>query len=451
MASGSWDNGTDETADLYGNGTWNFDESTGVLTLSGTGNTPSTPFGSPPWVDYSESITRVIIESGFTQINWKSFTNCINLTSVSIPDTVTTIRGGAFNGSGLISVVIPDSVTMIENQSLIIDGAFENCKSLKSVTIGSSLTYLGSGTFQGCTALEEVIFRGAKPEFGIYTGIMSATYGDQFNCGTSDNPVTVTVYTTGWASDDAFICGYNDRGNPIEAIGDYTTFTYEILKPTSGECGTSAFWEYDEASGTLHISGTGAMTNFSTGSPSPWYDYRNDITSVVIDDGITHIGNYAFYYHAMIPSITVPDSVTSIGKYAFASCSNASAVTIGANVTDIQANSFFACKSVKEVYFAGSKPTLGENSFKMGISSTSPATATVYSKGWASSSVFTSTVIGTYTTLTYVKDPNLSVTGIAHVNVNGTWMEMVAYGNVNGVWKEFVISVNPDGTWRETV
>lgn len=181
----------------------------------------------------------------------------------------------------------------------------------------------------------------------------------------------------------------------------------------NGTCGTTVTWSLDESTGVLTISGTGAMTNFSTASPSPWYDYRNDITNLVIEDGITSIGNYAFYYHSAIPSITIPDSVTSIGEYAFSSCSAATTVTIGAGVTVISEKAFFASKLVTEVNFLGDQPTLEENSFQMGFSSTSKCTATVYSSGWASDSVFTSTVKGNYTTLTYERKPGVYFLGVS--------------------------------------
>lgn len=169
----------------------------------------------------------------------------------------------------------------------------------------------------------------------------------------------------------------------------------------SGTCGTNATWNLNESTKVLTISGSGAMTNFSTASPSPWYDYRNDITSVIVQEGITTIGDYAFYYHSAIPSITIPNSVTTIGKYAFSSCSGATTVVIGSRVTDIQKNAFYASKSVKSINFLGNQPTLEENSFKLGISSTSSATATIQSSGWANATVFNSNVIGTYTTLKY--------------------------------------------------
>ena len=88
---------------------------------------------------------------------------------------------------------------------------------------------------------------------------------------------------------------------------------------SSGTCGAEGdnlTWTLD-SEGTLTISGTGAMTDYSYGSKAPWYSSRSSIKSVTIGSGVTTIGNYAFYYCSSLASVTIPDSVTSIGGGAF--------------------------------------------------------------------------------------------------------------------------------------
>ncbi|MBR7155112.1 MAG: leucine-rich repeat protein, partial [Paludibacteraceae bacterium] len=70
----------------------------------------------------------------------------------------------------------------------------------------------------------------------------------------------------------------------------------------SGTCGDNLTWELTD--GVLTISGTGAMSNY-TSSSSPWYSYRSSITSVVIEEGVTNIGNYAFYNCTGLTSVTI--------------------------------------------------------------------------------------------------------------------------------------------------
>lgn len=101
----------------------------------------------------------------------------------------------------------------------------------------------------------------------------------------------------------------------------------------SGTCGDALTWELTD-DGVLTISGTGAMTDYSS-STSPWYNYRTSITSVVISDGVTSIGAYGFYSCKQLASVSLPDSLTTLGKSAFVSCSNLSSIAIPSGVTAI--------------------------------------------------------------------------------------------------------------------
>lgn len=89
----------------------------------------------------------------------------------------------------------------------------------------------------------------------------------------------------------------------------------------SGSCGTNVTWSFDSESGSLNISGTGAMDTYSNGT-APWYAYRNNIIDATINLGVTSIGEYAFYECSSLKSITIPLSVTSIGEYSFSGCYN---------------------------------------------------------------------------------------------------------------------------------
>ena len=96
---------------------------------------------------------------------------------------------------------------------------------------------------------------------------------------------------------------------------------------TTGDC----TWTLDD--GVLTISGNGAMGNYDVfSSPTPW---ETDITDVVIDNGVTHIGDMAFYGCTELAGITIPDSVTSIGDLAFYGCTELTDITIPDSVTTI--------------------------------------------------------------------------------------------------------------------
>ena len=122
----------------------------------------------------------------------------------------------------------------------------------------------------------------------------------------------------------------------------------------SGTCGENLTWTLDDA-GTLTISGTGAMQNgINTGIPgqkiNPWYDYREQIKSVVIQEGVTTIGDCAFGECVNLPSITLPDSITSIGNNAFWKCSSMVSITFGKGAFINTGSAFNECDSLKDVY-----------------------------------------------------------------------------------------------------
>ena len=146
----------------------------------------------------------------------------------------------------------------------------------------------------------------------------------------------------------------------------------------SGACGDNVTWKLT-SDGTLTISGKGAMDNYkfdgydylanSYRTDAPWdaYRYYRDsrsyyIRSVVIENGVTSIGDRAFYGCANLSSVTIPSSVTSIGEYAFYDCRLAS-VTIPSRVTSIGSNAFEECESLTSVTIPYGVAEIGERTF----------------------------------------------------------------------------------------
>ena len=101
----------------------------------------------------------------------------------------------------------------------------------------------------------------------------------------------------------------------------------------SGTCGNNLTWNLNAETGVLTISGTGAMEDYSyfPSVPAPWNNYRSSIKSVIINDGVTSIGSYAFRDCSSLTSVTIPESVTSIGSSAFADCSSLTSINVDAN------------------------------------------------------------------------------------------------------------------------
>ena len=139
----------------------------------------------------------------------------------------------------------------------------------------------------------------------------------------------------------------------------------------SGSCGNNVTYKYSESTHTLTISGSGgAMENYGTPTP-PWYSYRNDIKAVVIDNGVTSIGHYAFQSCTNMTSVSIPNSVTSIGFYAFVSCSSLMSVSIPNSVTSINHNAFSYCSSLTSVSIPSSVTSINSCLFRQCSSLTS--------------------------------------------------------------------------------
>ena len=100
----------------------------------------------------------------------------------------------------------------------------------------------------------------------------------------------------------------------------------------SGICGENLTWTLD-AAGTLTVSGTGAMEDYHIYNDMPWYQSRDSIKAVVVENGVTTIGEYAFSGCSSLTSITIPESITAVGEYAFSWCSSLKDVSI----TDLDA------------------------------------------------------------------------------------------------------------------
>lgn len=121
-------------------------------------------------------------------------------------------------------------------------------------------------------------------------------------------------------------------------------------------------WEF-YSDGTLIISGKGTMPDFENKNTRSWDIYIEDIQNVVIENGITNIGNYAFYQAVQLASVTIPNSVTSIGDGVFSGCTELNDVNIPEGVTSIGSNAFYECSSLTSLIIPDSMVSIGEYAF----------------------------------------------------------------------------------------
>lgn len=137
---------------------------------------------------------------------------------------------------------------------------------------------------------------------------------------------------------------------------------------TSGTCGDNVFWSYDEGTKTLTISGTGDMEDYDIlhDSYAPWYSpygESSQIKNVVINYGVTSIGQDSFAYFASLANVSIPQGITRIGPYAFLCCENLSSIVIPDSVITIGYNAFAGCTNLTNVKLSSNLTSIEDSAF----------------------------------------------------------------------------------------
>ena len=354
--------------------TWTLNTTTGVLEISGTGAMDNwEDWYDVPWERYMSSITSLIINEGVTSIGDYAFypyDKTSALSSIVIPNSVTRIGERAFSGCGFLSsVTIHNGITSIGTE------AFSACRSLTSITIPNSVTYMGQYVFSGCTGLTSITIDNNRIESysfaycsnlkSVYIGSSLSWIGDYafYNCSQLEDLYIETATPSGLSS-TAF---NNSSSNIIVYVPQSSVTAYQnairwrnfTIVGGSGTCGTNLTWTLRNH--ILTISGSGAMANWTSDNRAPWPSQY--ITSVVINSGITSIGDWAFDNCRKLSLISIPNSVTSIGDDAFFTCDSLKTISIPNSVTSI-GHQAFSCSGLRSIKIPDSVTTLGSWAFQ---------------------------------------------------------------------------------------
>ena len=145
----------------------------------------------------------------------------------------------------------------------------------------------------------------------------------------------------------------------------FSSVGYADSTIASGQYGSTIGWELDNE-GKLTITGTGAMPDYSYTNEDlrPWYDYAKQVSSISIDEGISHIGGYAFGGFSMLSTCEIPESVTTIGSRAFWECTNLTTIELPSQLTRIEESTFYGCKSLQQINFPDGLTYIGRSAFQ---------------------------------------------------------------------------------------
>ena len=288
-------------------------------------------------------LTSVMIPDSVASIGKYAFTWCKGLKSITIGNGVTTIEDGAFeNCSALTSITIPDSVTSIG------EFAFSFCDSLASITIGSGVTTLNDEAFTSCFKLVEIINHSSlniSKEASDCGDIVDYAFEVHNGSSKVDNQDGYWFYTYNGTH---YLLGYCGNETELVLPDTYNGENYQINQ--------YAFYNRDTLKSVIipdSVTGIGDRA---------FYDCY-DLTSVTIGGGVTSIGVQAFWYCEALTGIAIPDSVKIIGEEAFLYCRGLTSLSLGNGVTRMEEGAFHGCSALTSLTIPESVMSIGKDAF----------------------------------------------------------------------------------------
>lgn len=300
-------------------------------------------------------LEQIVMSDSITKIGTNAFSGCSSLTELSLPDSLVSLAKGSFsNCSGLKSISfgngikeIPwlcfsgctslESVVIDKNIATIGTSAFADCSSLSYVSISDSVTEIKDGAFSKCSGLKKMIVLNPTLDLSAFNSISHTDY---------------MIYGIA-----------NSTAQKYAETNEISFEKYESTENKEYPFADGLTWAIKD--GVLIIKGKGEIPDYTfTGNSStkdtPWKTFSSDISSIKIENGITRIGDKAFYNLANAVSVTIPDSLKSIGNNSFQKCGIVK-LTIPESVTEIGNQAFRDCTKLTTVCFPSTLVSIPDN------------------------------------------------------------------------------------------
>lgn len=257
-------------------------------------------------INYTLTPEGVLTVTGAGNWDSEAFKYSSTIQSVVLENGVTEIGQEAFSGcSHLASAIIPDSVEAIRTR------AFSTCENLQSIRIPGNVTEMGDEVFNWCYTLTEVTFGGTVEDWQALVGETNNPKLDELSITCSDGTVEPKPKTG--------------------TIGEGVSYTLTL-------------------DGLMTVTGAGEWYSWPLN-----YDIRSKIISIILESGVTEIGEGAFAWCSNLSQIFIPDTVTEIKYEAFYGCNSLASVTIPGSVKTIGNEAFDGCEILEEIRFDGTK------------------------------------------------------------------------------------------------
>ena len=360
-----------------GDCSWEYDPDTKTITISGEGDMENYGYFEvtkhAPWYKFRDEIENVVFGSKVNTVGHYSFEKCSNLINIAFSENITSIGQYAFS-----ECIALKKIDLNEKLNKIFGGAFYSCKSLTDVKLNDTIDSIGVDAFANCTSLKSIklphnlsdcpSFKNCTSLEQISLPLNATLITDDFVGCSSLKKVYLQhnireIYSNSFTDcdnlTDVYYCGTeeewdNIRNNSQEIKNANLHFTQNINFDFT--------WDYNKNTATLTLSKDGAIMNFRNQNDVPWFKYHDKIRSIVVEEGVTYLGENLFSNCTDVVELKLPDSLKEI--HSTLRYCDLEQLEIPKNVEIIDSYAFQNCTKLWVVYINGPLKKLNFSLFR---------------------------------------------------------------------------------------